>query len=129
MSSPPSLISSVPLKNSLKVFVKKNVLIQTIVNEITLISNYKDLINGPTLIEFIEHVCNIVENNINTKTPIEEKKSIIITIFKTLFPDVTITTIEQQITYFLANNIIKKIPQNVKMYNYLKSYLKKKIGF
>lgn len=83
-----NLLATVPLKNSLKKFIRISTLTQNIINEIKFINNYKTLPSGSKLLELIEHIAQVVENNISSKYSKDDKKQIIINVIQTLFSDV-----------------------------------------
>ena len=102
-------LTKMKTKNSLKNFIESSLLIKSIIDEIKLLGNYKELSKGSQLLELIEHVAQIVENSTHKNLTIENKKEIITSVFKEILPEVPVAQIEAQLEYFVNNNIIKKI--------------------
>jgi hypothetical protein len=123
-----NLVNSVPLKNSLKKFIKISTLTQSIINELKLINNYKNIPIGSKLLELIEHITQIVENNSSSKYTNDDKKQIIINVLQAVFPEINIQQIENQLEYFIDNNIITKISICSKYYKSIKTFVIKKIS-
>ena len=119
-------LTKMKTKNSLKNFIESSLLIKSIIDEIKLLGNYKELSKGSQLLELIEHVAQIVENSTHKNLTIENKKEIITSVFKEILPEVPVAQIEAQLEYLVNNNIIKKIPFVYRCISCFNNFIQKK---
>jgi hypothetical protein len=104
-------LPTVKVKNSIKIFVKGNIIVDQIIKHLQQIPNYQNLKND---MELLEYICQMIEEMVkkgNRKKQNKiDKQQLVITILQQLFtlnPD-EIEIVKTTINYFVANGIVKK---------------------
>ena len=82
-------------------------------------------------LELTLYICKVVENIIGSKssTSTIDKSTIVINVFQAIYPDLTddqIAYIKQQIQYFWANKLIKRVPALIRLGIFTFNLVKKK---
>jgi len=119
----------VKLKNSTKDLVKKSKLKQSIIDEIQQLPEFdKDFKYD---VELIQSILQIIEYKFYKKYDEFQKKQIAIDILTQLFQlsKDEISIIQKSINYIYENKIIKKTSNTYKVFNVLKKFVLKKLGF
>jgi hypothetical protein len=104
-------LPTVKVKNSIKLFVKGNIIVDQIIKHVQQIPNYQNLKND---MELLEYICQMIEEMVkkgNRKKQNKiDKQQLVITILQQLFqlnPN-EIEIVKKTIEYFVANGIVKK---------------------
>jgi len=119
----------VKLKNSTKDLVKKSKLKQSIIDEIQQLPEFdKDFKYD---VELIQSILQIIEYKFYKKSDEFDKKEFAIDILTQLFhlSKDEISIIQKSINYIYENKIIKKTSNTYKVFNVLKKFVLKKLGF
>ena len=106
----------VPTNAALSSFIKENTFIQDTVNYVQSLPNYVILRDTLKLLKYIMQQVEDASFAKNT-----DKKKIVVQILKTIYPDINLKIIEEQIDTLIENKIIKKYPLIKKYFNSLKT--------
>lgn len=121
-----STISEVKIKGNLKSVIAEGNLFKIIVDKI---KSLPDFINHKNSVELYEWVLQIIEENVKPNLNIDKiqlAKKALHAVYN--YQPQELQSLENQLTYLVKNNIIKKLPVSSKVYNYLKGVVKKNLS-
>jgi hypothetical protein len=116
----------VKTQNSLRCEQKKSKIKNLIIDKV---KEFENLETYKLNSEFLTFICNIVENIVKKKYKIN-KKEIVIEVYDKIFTNITYEEklqICKNIDFIFDNNLITKIPLFKQIFEYFKTYVKKKI--
>ena len=105
--------------------IKKAHIKKILQNSINALPDHRSRKNDISLLEF---VCNILEEKVKKKYNIN-KLDLLFEVFESVFDKLSATekeSIEKNVKYLLESNSIKKIKSSVKIFEFVKNFLKKK---
>ena len=119
-------MNNIQFNNTVKSTALSSTVIDDIIKKVTSITNFNDLKND---LELVVYICNCVEQEISKDDKID-KKALVIAILVRLFniSDEEKITIGLQIEFILNNKMVKKITTSSKVFNYLCSWIIKRLS-